>query len=72
VYVVAGAAGARRCPGSGRLTGPRVLLVDSDNRMLLLHGLNPSAPAELFHARWLIPGNGCRNGQPDDTADGMP
>jgi len=22
VYVVAGAAGARRCPGSGRLTGP--------------------------------------------------
>ncbi len=33
----------------------RVLLVDPDNRVLLLHGFNPSAPAELF---WFTIGGG--------------
>jgi 8-oxo-dGTP pyrophosphatase MutT (NUDIX family) len=40
----------------------RVLLVDARNRLLLLHGFNPSAPAELF---WFTIGGGI---DPGDSA----
>jgi 8-oxo-dGTP pyrophosphatase MutT (NUDIX family) len=38
----------------------RVLLVDARNRVLLLHGFNPSAPAELF---WFTIGGGIDPGE---------
>jgi 8-oxo-dGTP pyrophosphatase MutT (NUDIX family) len=38
----------------------RVLAVDADRRVLLLHGFNPSAPAELF---WFTIGGGIDPGE---------
>ena len=43
----------------GRQAG-RVLLVDADNRVLLLQGFNPAAPAELF---WFTIGGGIDPGE---------
>jgi 8-oxo-dGTP pyrophosphatase MutT (NUDIX family) len=52
-------AGVGDCDVIGRRAG-RVLLVDADNRVLLLRGFNPAAPAELF---WFTIGGGIDPGE---------